>query len=393
MIDRENSTAVNEIESGDPPVDTPPRIPKLELQPEPRPGESRRYEMDELLRYHDRNFISQLYLAIQKRPPSEEELTRGLDDLRSGRRTKIELIGSMTEAPSGAGPRAEVSGLTSPAWRRVMQWPVVGYLVQMFAGLARLPRLIKDQQKFEAYTFGQQQEIADYLNQVLAPKIVSQEDSLAAMANLSVTVTDAVDTVTMLSDSLIELSVQHAELQSTLQAQLGQLQAAQAHQAEIEIELHTQLAQAQQQLVDAEGQIGQTAAQIAQTRTQLQQIQTDQAQQAGTEQQLQAGLANLAVSQTSQQQAIEELQRLVQDSQRRQNLTADAQQEFLIQEQRVIVETQKVVLGDLQTQIGELLAQQKQKNQELAAEMKRLRALIQPAEAGAVERETRKQAS
>src|SRR5437773_6969319 len=99
MTDLETSPAVNQVEPAESPADMRPRISKLELQPEARPRESRRYEMDELLRYHDRNFISHLYLAIQKRPPSEEELMRGLDDLRSGRRTKIEMIGSMTEAP------------------------------------------------------------------------------------------------------------------------------------------------------------------------------------------------------------------------------------------------------------------------------------------------------
>ena len=71
MTDLETSPAVNQVEPAESPADMRPRISKLELQPEARPRESRRYEMDELLRYHDRNFISHLYLAIQKRPPSE----------------------------------------------------------------------------------------------------------------------------------------------------------------------------------------------------------------------------------------------------------------------------------------------------------------------------------
>lgn len=376
MIDLETSATADESAPPDHIAELSPRMPRLELQPEPQPSESRRYEADELLRYHDRHFVSNSYLAIHKRPPTEAELIQAVDDLRSGRRTKIEMIGSMLEAPTGSEPRVEISGLTSPAGLRVNQWPVIGFLTRMFSSFARLPRLIRDQQRFEAYSLGQQQKIVDYLNDVLVPAIHWYNENSPAIANLSTTIADACETVTMLSDSLIELSVQQAELQSAFQAQLEQLQTAQAHQAQIEIKLQERIEKTQGQTEQIRAQMEQTRPQVKQAQAQIQQLQNDQAQQSGAYKQLQKDLISVSSSQTAQQKAIEELQHALEETRSAHNEAADAQQEFLIQEQRVIVETQKVVLGDLQTQIDNLVAQQKQKTAELAGEVRKLKTLV-----------------
>jgi hypothetical protein len=268
------------------------------------------YQLDELLGFHDRAFIEQVYLALARRAPDEAEATRTLDELRSGRQSKIEIIERLLTAQPPDRAPVRVIGLPSPMMRRVGRWPLVGYLLRLLRGFARLPVLMQHQQQFEVYALAQQQRIADYLNDVLAPAI--KQDDGAADAALAAIVADAVESVMMLSDSLIELSARQADMQ-------------------------TQFAQAQAQHERAEAQ-------------------------------LHADLSSLTDALTAQQQQLDEVRRA-------QAASAAAQQEFLVQEQRVIVETQKVALGALEASLCELRAQQAAQRAELAAQVAALRAL------------------
>ncbi|HZH89235.1 MAG TPA: hypothetical protein VEX70_01320 [Pyrinomonadaceae bacterium] len=92
----------------------------------------------------------------------------------------------------------------------------------------------------------------------------------------------------------------------------------------------------------------------AQTQTQIEQAQ--------------AALTELTGAITMQQQISETLRR-------EQQLAADAQQEFLIQEQRVIVETQRVVLEELRDELRALSDRQQRARDEFDAEARRLRSL------------------
>src|SRR6267143_1829968 len=126
-------------------------IPALELQPGAERSEARRYRLDELLRYHDRAFVANAYAALRKRAPTTAELTHTLDDLRSGRRGKIEIIVDVLATQTEGGPTIHVEGLPSPLLRRVSRWPLLGYTLRLLRDLRRLPVLIRHQQQFEAY--------------------------------------------------------------------------------------------------------------------------------------------------------------------------------------------------------------------------------------------------
>ena len=159
-------------------------IPALELQTTPALAPVDVYQLGELLRYHDRAFVEQVYVALLRRPPTDEERARTLAALRGGRRSKTEIIEDLLASTDGQ-TTVRVAGLPSPLMRRVARWPVVGYLWRLLRGLVRLPVLMQHQQQFEAYALGQQQRIAEHINGVLAPALA-----------------DALDGVLMLSDSL-----------------------------------------------------------------------------------------------------------------------------------------------------------------------------------------------
>jgi len=296
------------------------QIPPLELQPGTGRSDAESYRLDEFLCYHDRTFVANAYAALRKRAPTAAELARTLDDLRSGRRSKVEIIEHLLAAQTDGKPTIHVDGLPSPLLRRLSRWPLLGYTLRLLRDLGRLPVLIRHQQQFEAYSMAQQQHVVDYLNDHLAPAVKRHEEDSPVNASLSATPADLVESVMMLSDSLIELAGRHTEL-------LAQFQKLQVQREQSEGQLHT-------------------------------------------------NLVALTEAHTAQQRRLDELCRAHDE-------TAAGQREFLVQEQRVIVEAQKVALAGLQDQLHALAGEQEKKRAKLAAEIRRLRVLIEGMRANA----------
>jgi hypothetical protein len=116
---------------------------------------------------------------------------------------------------------------------------------------------------------------------------------------------------------------------------------------------HAEIADALAMFADALLELSNSHAELqAQTQTQAEQSQN--------------ALDELTVAVTLQQQLSETLRR-------DQQLAADAQQEFLIQEQRVIVETQRAAFAELRAELDALAARQQRAREEFEAEFGRLR--------------------
>lgn len=323
-------TEANAPDDGAPADGSAPRIPPLELQPDIGSSDAESYRLDELLCYHDRTFVANVYAALRKRAPTAAELARTLDDLRSGRRSKVEIIEHLLAAQTDGKPTIHVDGLPSPLVRRLSRWPIFGYTLRLLSDLRRLPVLIRNQQQFEAYSMAQQQRLADYLNDVLAPAVQRPGMGSPVIADLSATVADAVESVVMLSDSLIDLSGRQVELQAQLQNFQEQLQHAQAdHQ---DLQAHLQNLQAQREQSEAL---------------------------------LHTNLVALTKALTAQQQQLDEARRA-------QATAANAQQEFLVQEQHVIVETQKAILAEIEERLDELQRKYQQNRVALLTQERRL---------------------
>ena len=294
------------------------------LQPDTKLEHSSSYNLSDLLQYHDRAFILNAYTAIAKEPPSPSDLEQRLHDLRSGRRTKTEIVEDLV----AMHPNVHVNGLSSTTLRSVSRWPVIGYTLRVLRGLARLPLMIQHQQQFESYIVGQQQRTIDHVNEVLAPPRLIDSTVLIPGDELSESVSDALKTVMMLSDSLIELSANLASIDA-------QLQSLKARQENAETELRESLISATEQLTTH------LQRHQEQSTTSIQQLQKQQEQ---SEAQLHANLVALTNQLSLQQEVLAELRR-------EQELTAVAQREFLIDEQRAIVEAQRAALSDLQAEL------------------------------------------
>lgn len=311
------SSGVDAAPGTDAPETQPaPYIDSLVLQPDFQAGDRSHYHVAELVAYHDRKFVDADYKAILRRLPSLAERGRELEDLRGGRAGKVEIIERLLASPearsSGRGGRVE--GLPSPLMRRLSRVPVLGYALRLVRALARLPVSMQHQQQFEIYALAQQQRIVDYINQRMGR--IARAGASSGGAPLP-----------------FYAFSQHGD---------GP-------------EHHDDVAETMAMFSDALVELSNSHADLqARTQTQVEQAQ--------------AALADLTAAITAQQQLAETLRR-------EQQLAADAQQEFLIQEQRVIVETQQAVLAELREELRELSARQQRARDEFDAEVSRLRSL------------------
>jgi hypothetical protein len=323
----------------------PERLSGFKLQPDLPTANS--CSVDDLLRYHDRIFVEHVYNVIAKRHPTTSEMASTLADLRNGDKSKVEIIEAVVAAQKEAGMTVDVTGLPSPTLRKLGRWPVVGPFFRVLRGVARLPLMMQNQQRFENYTMAQQQRLADFLNERVLPEITIRQSNGGGETNT--TVADIVESVMMLSDSVVELAAKQSELSQTLletqersvhiSSQLTTVEEAQRQlQSQTELlakELHAQIAS------------------LVEQRTQ-------------SESTFRNDLVNLT-------QAIQELQSQYQKQAQALEEHAASQREFLIQEQRQIVETQKVALSELQTQITETEERSQATLTSLAGIVQRLR--------------------
>ena len=140
-------------------------LPELVLQPEFQPHDDEEYHVNDLLRYHDRDFIRHAYRAILQRPPDATGYQQFVESLRAGRLNKIDILARLRFSPEGEAKGVRLKGLRLPALlRRLYNIPWLGYLLRLCVAAARLPHLISHQQRFEAYLAAQQNQIADHIN-------------------------------------------------------------------------------------------------------------------------------------------------------------------------------------------------------------------------------------
>ena len=123
------------------------------------------YHVNDLLKYHDRDFIRNAYLAILRREPDEAGFLHNLGLLQSGAFNKLDILASLRYSAEGKSNGVSISGLRFPATVRTLERiPVFGYLLQLMLAIARLPLMIRSQRQFQGYVVAQQLAIADYVN-------------------------------------------------------------------------------------------------------------------------------------------------------------------------------------------------------------------------------------
>ncbi len=150
-------------------ADSPPpariEVPRLRLQPDFKASGNDLYHVNDLLKFHDGQFVKNAYRAILKREPDDAGYENYVGRLRDGSINKLDVLASLRFSGEGRSKNVRVAGLAMPATiRRLKRLPVLGYAIRLVIGLLRLPVLTRHQQQFEAYVLAQNQQIADHLN-------------------------------------------------------------------------------------------------------------------------------------------------------------------------------------------------------------------------------------
>ncbi|HEY6187704.1 MAG TPA: methyltransferase domain-containing protein [Pyrinomonadaceae bacterium] len=164
-ISLSESTASPQSPTSQPSPLPPLVITGLRLQPEFEPRDDDHYHVNDLLGFHDLEFVRNAYRAILKREPDDAGLVEYLSNLRGGRFNKIDVLASLRFSPEGKARGVRIDALSFPAFlRRLYRVPALGYLLELTVGLFRLPLLLRSQRQLEAYSVAQDERLAGHLN-------------------------------------------------------------------------------------------------------------------------------------------------------------------------------------------------------------------------------------
>lgn len=162
------------------------------------------YHINELLRFRDRNFVMFAYRGILKRGPDAAGLKYFLDNLRSGKMTKAEVLGRLRYAPEGRRKQTKIKGLF---WNFVIQSsfriPVLGYATRLVTGIGNLPAILHNLRMFEERATLQSE---------------SQQNELSRMQSKSEEITQH---FAELKENIVRLAVLQNEMAGAIEQKAG----------------------------------------------------------------------------------------------------------------------------------------------------------------------------
>lgn len=110
------------------------------------------YEYSDFTKYHDIEFMTNLYKAILKREPDQQGMTHYLNLLRSGKKSKSEIISIVRYSQEGKRIRVNILGINKRyIYTALSSIPIFGYLFRLLVTFFRLPILLQRLNSYENY--------------------------------------------------------------------------------------------------------------------------------------------------------------------------------------------------------------------------------------------------
>ncbi|MBD0371192.1 MAG: methyltransferase domain-containing protein [Pyrinomonadaceae bacterium] len=187
---------------------------KIDAEEEPVPLSGDDYHVNDLLKYHDKEFVRNAYRAVLKREADDSGYNHYLDSLRSGRYNKIDILAALRYSHEGRERNVTVKGLSFPATlRRLYRIPALGYFIQLVVALARLPVLVRNYSQFEAHTFVQREKLVVSIRTV-ADSVERVAGSVEQLSGSLQAVEDSLkSSIKMMEESLRDLlRLQHQQI-------------------------------------------------------------------------------------------------------------------------------------------------------------------------------------
>jgi O-antigen chain-terminating methyltransferase len=108
------------------------------------------YALADFLDAHDEAFIRRAYRGILGREPDVGGFENYLEQLRSGRVAKVEILGRLRYSPEGRNKAVKIRGMLAPfVIASLRRLPLIGYGLQWLITLLRLPTLVRSMTRFE----------------------------------------------------------------------------------------------------------------------------------------------------------------------------------------------------------------------------------------------------
>jgi O-antigen chain-terminating methyltransferase len=292
------------------------------------------------------------YRALLLREPDAAGLAHHLNNLGTGRFNKIDVLASLHYSPEGRASHVTVEGLAVPATiRQLGRIPVIGYLIRLMIAVLRLPGLVQHQNQFEFYSLSLQERIVDQQSQ-------SHKDLSSALAQLTMEMREAAQTATK-QQQAIELSLRqheelvnrHRNLEKTIEARFNETRQY-IDQLATRIATQTQQLRDQQQALSNRQDIERT-----EFLNQQQQLRVELVAQLTKHQELRAELNEQITTQHQQHQQLrsdldEHMQQLVLRQQR-------AHDELAAQERRLRLLLEEVNRNELGSSFAQLATNEK----------------------------------
>ncbi len=122
------------------------------------------YIVEDFSKFHDEEFIKNVFLGVLKREVDQPSLEYYLNILRLGKRTKTEILTAVRFSKEGRQKNVKILGIKKRFIVSVIyKIPIIGYLSKTFVTLLTLPKIIEKLNKCEALHDMHQKNIQDSL--------------------------------------------------------------------------------------------------------------------------------------------------------------------------------------------------------------------------------------
>lgn len=110
------------------------------------------YTISDFLQYYDLDFILNLYKGLLGREPGKEETRDHINRLRTGEKSKIEILTAIRFSKEGKSNNIKVIGIDKYYLINTLnRIPILGYFSKSIIALLTLPKLLKRLNKYENY--------------------------------------------------------------------------------------------------------------------------------------------------------------------------------------------------------------------------------------------------
>ena len=109
------------------------------------------YTIESFTQYQDHSFIEYAYMHILGREPDDEGRKKYLKLLRSGEKTKTQLLCLLRFSAEGKNKQVDIPGLKVQCLiHKILHLPVIGYIFLFIKTFIQLPKFLKEMQQLKA---------------------------------------------------------------------------------------------------------------------------------------------------------------------------------------------------------------------------------------------------